>query len=95
MHLSKCKFCGTVFKTKKKEIICDGVFVNIGRRPLTSIFKNQLNMDENGYIIADETTKTNIKNVYAVGDVRTKSLRQIITAASDGASAVECIENQN
>lgn len=81
--------------SEKKEILCDGVFINIGRKPSTDIFKNQITTDENGYIIADESTKTNIKGVYAVGDVRTKSLRQIITAASDGAMAIDCIENNH
>ena len=44
-------------------------------------------MDENGYIIADESTKTNLPGVFAVGDIRTKALRQIVTATADGANA--------
>ncbi len=76
-------------KTKEKgKIICDGVFVSIGRVPETKLFEGIINTDENGYISADETTKTNIAGVFAVGDVRKKDLRQIVTAVSDGAVAV-------
>ena len=71
----------------EKEIEADGVFISIGREPNTSLFKGQIDLDENGYIIADETTKTSIDGVYAVGDVRTKPVRQIVTAVSDGATA--------
>ena len=74
------------------EIPCDGVFISIGRKPASDIFASQLQTDEGGYIIADESTRTNIPGVYAVGDVRTKALRQIITAASDGAVAVHYAE---
>lgn len=66
---------------------CDGVFVSIGRQPATELVKGQLVLDDSGYIIADETTRTNISGVFAVGDVRTKTLRQILTAAADGAVA--------
>lgn len=65
----------------------DGVFISIGRDPITALFKEQLALDENGYIIADETTKTSIDGVFAAGDVRTKPLRQIVTATGDGATA--------
>ncbi len=51
---------------------CDGVFVSIGRKPATDIFSKKIELDENGYIIADETTKTNVDGVFAAGDVRTK-----------------------
>ena len=74
------------------EIICDGVFVSIGRKPSTEFLGDSLTLDENGYIIADETTKTNVDGVYAVGDVRTKALRQVVTAVSDGAVAVHFAE---
>ena len=69
------------------ELRCDGVFAAIGRVPDTEIFRSELALDEQGYIIADETTRTNLPGVFAVGDVRVKPLRQIITAASDGAVA--------
>lgn len=71
----------------EKEIYTDGVFISIGRTPQTELFRGQLDMDKNGYIIADETTKTNLGGVFAVGDVRTKPIRQIVTATADGASA--------
>ncbi len=66
---------------------CDGVFISIGRTPETKLFEGQIDTDEFGYIAADETTKTNIPGVFAVGDVRTKPMRQIVTAVSDGATA--------
>ena len=71
----------------EKEIYTDGVFISIGRTPQTELFYGQLDMDKSGYIIADETTKTNISGVFAVGDVRTKPVRQIVTATADGACA--------
>lgn len=66
---------------------CDGLFIAIGRTPNTELAKGQLDMDGNGYIVADETTRTSVPGVFAVGDVRTKPLRQIVTAAADGAVA--------
>lgn len=71
----------------EKEINTDGVFISIGRTPQTDLFRGQLDIDKNGYIIADETTKTSISGVFAVGDVRTKPVRQIVTATADGACA--------
>jgi len=73
----------------KSELKCDGVFVAIGRKPDTGLVAGQLDLDQYGYIIADETTKTSIPGVFAAGDVRTKPLRQIVTAAADGATAAE------
>lgn len=77
---------------EERAIACDGVFVAIGRVPDTAVFEGQVERNEQGYIIADETTKTNVPGVFAVGDVRTKPLRQIVTAASDGAVASKFIE---
>ncbi len=65
----------------------DGVFISIGRSPVTALFTGQLDLDESGYVIADESTRTNIPGVFAVGDVRTKPLRQIVGATADGAAA--------
>ena len=73
-----------------QEIPCDGLFVSIGRQPNTALF-SQL-AQENGYIVANESTKTSLPGVYAVGDVRTKELRQIVTAVSDGATAAPYAE---
>lgn len=75
-----------------KSIECDGIFVSIGRMPTTEFLKNRLALDKNGYIIADESTKTEIDGVFAIGDVRTKALRQIVTAVADGAVAVHYAE---
>ena len=77
---------------KVSEIECDGVFVSIGRKPATEFLQGVVALDKNGYIVADESTKTGIDGVYAVGDVRTKPLRQIVTAAADGAVAVHFAE---
>ena len=71
----------------------DGVFVSIGRKPATELVQGQLDVDSAGYIIAGESTKTSIPGVYAAGDVRTKELRQIVTAVSDGAAAVHMAES--
>lgn len=76
--------------TTEREI--DGLFVSIGRQPATSLFAGQTELDAHGYIIADETTKTSIPGVYAAGDVRTKELRQVVTAAADGAVAAHHAE---
>ncbi len=73
-------------------VACDGVFISVGRKPATDLVQGQLITDPAGYIIADESTKTNIPGVYAVGDVRTKLLRQVVTAISDGAYAVHMAE---
>lgn len=75
-----------------KNVPCDGVFVSIGRDPMTDFLKGALDLDERGYVIADETTKTNIDGVFAAGDVRTKALRQVVTAVADGAVAVHFAE---
>lgn len=74
------------------EVSCDGIFVAIGRIPNTALFKDQIELDSEGYIAADETTKTNIPGVFVAGDVRQKPLRQIVTAASDGAVASKFAE---
>ena len=71
---------------------CDGVFVSIGRKPATELLGGQITLDRNGYIDAGESLETNAPGVYAVGDVRRKDLRQVVTAVSDGAAAVHQIE---
>lgn len=76
----------------EEDIALDGLFVSIGRSPATELFQDQLTLDENGYIVADESTKTELPGVYAAGDVRTKALRQIVTAEADGAAAAHQIE---
>ena len=71
---------------------CEGLFVSVGRKPATELVKDQLELDDYGYVKADETTKTSIPGVYAVGDMRAKPLRQIVTAVADGATAVHMAE---
>ena len=76
----------------EQQIPCHGVFVSVGRVPTTGLLEGQLQLDAGGYIVADESTKTGIPGVYAVGDVRTKELRQIVTAVADGAVAAHQAE---
>lgn len=71
---------------------CDGLFVSVGRKPASDLVRGQLQLDEAGYIAADESTRTDIPGVFAVGDVRTKVLRQVVTAVADGAMAVHYAE---
>ena len=73
-------------------IDCDGVFVSIGRKPATNLVKDQVDLDDSGYILAGESTETSIPGVYAVGDVRTKLVRQVVSAVADGAVAVHMAE---
>lgn len=77
----------TVVGGDEKLIHCDAVFVSIGRQPATDFLVGKLELDKNGYIVADETTETSVDGVFAAGDVRTKPLRQIVTAVADGAVA--------
>lgn len=77
---------------EESTIDCDGVFISVGRKPSTELVGNQLELDRGGYVTAGETTETSIPGVYAVGDVRTKVLRQIVTAVADGAMAVHMAE---
>lgn len=74
------------------DLSCEGVFVAIGHIPNTELYRGQVDLDEAGYVLAGETTKTNLPGVFAVGDLRKKPLRQVITAASDGAVAAHFIE---
>lgn len=71
----------------KKELSCEGLFVAIGALPNTGLFQGQVALNEGGYVLADETTCTELPGVFAVGDLRKKPLRQVVTAASDGAVA--------
>ena len=71
----------------------DGLFISVGRAPATSLFEGQLELDKAGYIVAGESTETSVPGVFAVGDVRTKAVRQIVTAAADGAVAAHYAES--
>ena len=77
---------------ERREVFIDGLFVSVGREPNTALFDGQIELDKNGYIVAGEDTKTNVEGVFAVGDVRTKVLRQVVTAAADGAVAAHYAE---
>ena len=81
-----------VLTGEESELPCDGVFVSVGRKPATELVKGQLELNEGGYVVADESTRTNLPGVFAVGDVRTKVLRQVVTAVADGAMAVHYAE---
>ena len=77
---------------EKRTIECDGIFVSIGRKPATEFLGDTLALDKAGYIIAGESCETAIPGVYAIGDVRTKELRQVVTATADGALAAHKAE---
>lgn len=77
---------------EEKELHCDGLFISVGRVPATAFLEGQIPLDENGYIRAEETTETALEGVFAVGDVRTKVLRQVVTAVADGAVAAHRAE---
>lgn len=80
-------------KEEKEELIeINGVFIAVGNQPNTEVFKSIIDTDEYGYLKAGEDCKTNISGVFAAGDVRTKVLRQVITAAADGAVAITGVE---
>jgi thioredoxin reductase (NADPH) len=91
--LADKRLTGVRVKTAEgeRELSVEGLFISVGRVPNTALFEGQLKL-ENGYILAGEDTKTNIPGVYAVGDVRTKAVRQVVTAAADGAVAVHMAE---
>lgn len=77
---------------EKKSLDVDGVFVAIGIIPNSHIFEKHLQLDDGNYIVATEDCKTSVEGVFVAGDVRTKALRQIVTAVSDGANAITSIE---
>lgn len=90
-HITGVKI-SDVNSQKITDIACEGVFVSIGRKPATDFLGGSVALDPMGYVIADESTRTNVKGVFAAGDIRTKALRQIVTAAADGAVAVHYAE---
>lgn len=81
---------GVLLKSGEK-IDCDGVFIAVGIVPRSETVKSLAKLDNNGYIVADESGKTSLDGLFAAGDVRTKELRQIITACSDGANCVDSV----
>lgn len=77
---------------EERELPLDGVFVAVGMLPETRPYEALVKLDDAGYIIADETGATSDPAIFAAGDIRTKALRQVVTAASDGANAVRSVE---
>lgn len=75
-----------------KSLEVDGVFIAVGMIPMTDVVKDVVQLDGGGYIVADETGKTSAQGFFAAGDVRTKALRQVVTAVSDGANAATSAE---
>ena len=76
----------------ERALAVSGVFVAIGITPATDLFKDLVACDEAGYILADESGKTSMPGIFAAGDIRKKPLRQIITAAADGANCITSVE---
>ncbi len=83
-----------VISGEKITLPVQGVFIAIGNRPQTELFTGQINADRTGYLIAGEDGKTSVDGVYAAGDVRAGHLRQIVTAAADGANCINSIVEQ-
>jgi len=77
---------------ESRELEVQGVFIAVGIEPNSSAVKDLVAQDAGGYIVAGEDTKTSVEGVFAAGDVRTKQLRQVLTAAADGANAVTSAE---
>ncbi len=77
---------------EERELPLDGVFIAVGIVPNTELFRNLVKLDESGYIVAGEDCVTSTPGIFAAGDIRTKQLRQVITAAADGANAVTSAE---
>lgn len=77
---------------EEKTVSVDGVFIAVGMLPETSAYQGLVELDSTGYIVADETGVTSCPGIFAAGDIRTKELRQVVTAASDGANAVQSVE---
>ena len=84
---------GARFGVKDGETVTvDGVFIAVGMIPVTDAVKDVVDLDEVGYVVADETGKTSAQGFFVAGDVRTKALRQVVTAVSDGANAATFAE---
>lgn len=91
-HLSSISLKST--KTgKTAELNAEGAFIAIGSNPNSQILKGLVELDKSGYVVADETGKTSVSGIFVAGDVRTKALRQVVTAVSDGANAAISAEN--
>ncbi len=78
--------------SEKSKLSVSGIFIAVGMKPQSELVKNLVKLDDAGYICAGEDCRTSVKGIYAAGDVRTKSLRQIVTAVADGAVAISSVE---
>lgn len=83
---------GEISEYKAKDGKSFGIFIFVGYEPQSKLFKNHIELDQYGFIPTDEDLQTNVKGVYAAGDIRPKKLRQLVTAVSDGAVAAVNIE---
>lgn len=86
-------FHNQILETRKMSI--DGIFIAIGMTPVNELVKDIVEVDRNGYIVAGEDCRTTIPKCYAIGDIRTKNLRQVVTAVSDGANVIQSLEQDN
>ena len=77
---------------EKKQLSVQGVFIAVGIHPNTESFSSLVETDEKGYIIAGENTETSVHGIFVAGDIRTKELRQVITAVADGANAINSVQ---
>ena len=80
--------------SEEKVINVDGVFVAVGMEPQSDAFKDIVETDDAGYIVADETCRTKTSGIYVAGDIRTKQVRQIATAVADGAVAIKMLSRE-
>ena len=78
---------------QERELNIDGVFLFVGWIPNTTLFEGLIDLTADKFVAATETTKTNVEGIYAIGDVRSKELMQVVTAASDGAVAAKFAEH--
>lgn len=96
-YLGDTKLTGIKLKDRTSglitELTVDGLFLAIGSKPNTNLVQNKLKLSKDGFVITNELMETNISGVYAAGDVREKALRQVITAAADGAIAASMAEH--
>lgn len=90
-HVNKIKFYSSLDPEKTMELSCDGIFPLIGVDPFTKFVENLPILNESGYIVTDENMATAVPGIYAAGDCRRKTLRQIVTAGNDGAIAAQAI----
>ena len=93
---SEERLMGLVVENKntleRRELSCAGVFIAVGQVPETGLYRGQVELDQSGYVMAGEDCRTNIPGVFAAGDLRAKPLRQIVTAAADGAVAASAAQ---